>query len=93
MSATAACTSTWSSRADAGPPSAELAAAIRAAIDTVVAEYHGSYSAEHGLGPVNAARWLAATPPLEQQVVAAVKSVLDPHRLLGHPGHPYNLLS
>ena len=78
---------------DAGPPSAELAAAIRAAIDTVVAEYHGSYSAEHGLGPVNAARWLAATPPLEQQVVAAVKSVLDPHRLLGHPGHPYNLLS
>ena len=90
---TAVCTSTWSSRATPDPRRPELAAAIRAAIDTVVAEHHGSYSAEHGLGPVNAARWLAATPPLEQQVVAAVKSVLDPHRLLGHPGHPYNLLS
>jgi FAD/FMN-containing dehydrogenase len=75
-----------------GPPSAELAGRIRAAVDEVVARYGGSYSAEHGLGPLNAERWLADTPPIEQRMVAAIKGVVDPRRILGHPGHPYNLL-
>jgi FAD/FMN-containing dehydrogenase len=75
-----------------GPPSPEAAASIRDAVDDVVARFGGSYSAEHGLGPVNAARWLADTPPIEQRMIAALKDVVDPKRLLGHPGHPYNLL-
>ena len=58
----------------------------------MVARFGGSYSAEHGLGPLNAARWLADTPPIEQRMIAALKYVVDPKRLLGHPGHPYNLL-
>ena len=89
---TAACTSTCSCPAASDRRSPKLAAAIRAAVDDVVARYGGSYSAEHGLGPVNAARWLADTPPIEQRMIAALKSIVDPQRLLGHPGHPYNLL-
>ena len=69
-----------------------MAARLRAAIDDVVTAHGGSFSAEHGLGPLNAARWLASTPAVEQRIVAALKSVVDPHRILGHPGHPYNLL-
>jgi len=75
-----------------GPPTPELAARLRAAIDELVLARGGSYSAEHGLGPLNAERWLAATPAVEQRIVAALKSVVDPRRILGHPRHPYNLL-
>ena len=32
------------------------------------------------------------TPPIEQRLVAALKDVVDPHRILGHPAHPYNRL-
>lgn len=77
---------------DAAPPTAEQCAAIRGAIDEIVTAAGGSYSAEHGLGPLNAERWLATTPPIERRLVAALKDVVDPHRLLGHPGHPYNRL-
>lgn len=75
---------------EAGPPSAERSGSIRRAVDDVVAHHGGSYSAEHGLGPLNAERWLADTPPIEQRIIASLKSVVDPKRLLGHPGHPYN---
>lgn len=75
-----------------GPPSADQAVAIRRCVDEVVARHGGSYSAEHGLGPLNSARWLADTPAIEQRMIASLKSVVDPKRLLGHPGHPYNLL-
>lgn len=75
-----------------GPPNSDLTVSIRGAVDAVVARYGGSYSAEHGLGPLNAARWLADTPALEQRMIAAIKDVVDPKRLLGHPGHPYNSL-
>lgn len=74
-------------------PTPQLAARIRAAVDHVVVRHHGSYSAEHGLGPLNAARWLADTPLIEQRIVASIKSVVDPLSILGHPGHPYNLLA
>ncbi len=77
---------------DSGPPTDEQRLAIRRAIDDLVAGAGGSYSAEHGLGPLNAERWLAATPPIEQRFVAALKDVVDPHRILGHPAHPYNRL-
>lgn len=75
-----------------GTPSAELASTIRSSVDEIVARHGGSYSAEHGLGPFNADRWLADTPPIEQQMVAALKAVVDPRGILGHPGHPYNRL-
>lgn len=78
---------------DVGPPTAEHAAAIRMTIDEIVARHGGSYSAEHGLGPLNAARWLADTPAIERRMVASLKSVVDPKGLLGHPSHPYNLLA
>ena len=65
---------------------------VRGVVDEIVARHGGSYSAEHGLGPVNAERWLATTPPLERRLVAAIKAVVDPHRILGHPDHPYNRL-
>jgi FAD/FMN-containing dehydrogenase len=77
---------------DGGPPTAEQRLAIRRAVDDLVAAVGGSYSAEHGLGPLNAERWLAATPPIEQRLVAAIKDTVDPHRILGHPAHPYNRL-
>jgi FAD/FMN-containing dehydrogenase len=70
----------------------ELRSAIRAAIDGVVARHGGSYSAEHGLGPLNAERWLASTPPIEQAVIRSLKHTVDPRAILGHPGHPYNRL-
>lgn len=74
------------------PPGDEQVARLRIAIDDIVARHGGSYSAEHGLGPVNAERWLATTPAVEQSLVRALKSVVDPHGLLGHPDHPYNRL-
>jgi FAD/FMN-containing dehydrogenase len=77
---------------DLGPPSPELAADIRSAVYDAVARHGGSYSAEHGLGPLNAVRWLADTPEIEQRMVTALKDIVDPKRILGHPGHPYNQL-
>ena len=77
---------------DVGPPGDTLRAAIRGAIDDLVLAAGGSYSAEHGLGPLNAERWLATTPLIERRLVTALKDVVDPHRLLGHPAHPYNRL-
>jgi FAD/FMN-containing dehydrogenase len=73
-----------------GAPTAEQRTAIRSLIDDIAADAGGSYSAEHGLGPLNAERWLATTPPIARRLVAAVKDTADPRRILGHPGHPYN---
>ena len=77
---------------DSGPPTAEQRSAIRRTIDDLVIAAGGSYSAEHGLGPLNAERWLATTPVVEQRLIAAFKHIVDPHRILGHPAHPYNRL-
>lgn len=72
---------------EAGP---DTRAAVRACVDGAVARHGGSYSAEHGLGPLNADRWLATTGHAEQRAIAGLKAALDPRRILGHPGHPYN---
>ncbi len=77
---------------DLEPLCLELAARIRSTFDELVVEHGGSFSAEHGLGPLNAGRWLASTPSIEQRMIAAMKGVVDPQGILGHPGHPYNLL-
>ncbi len=76
---------------DVEPPTIAERSAVRCALDDLVAA-DGTYSAEHGLGPLNAQRWLATTSPMEQAVVEALKETLDPHGILGHPRHPYNLL-
>jgi FAD/FMN-containing dehydrogenase len=76
---------------DVHPPTEAERFAIRRALDDLVAA-DGTYSAEHGLGPLNAQRWLATTSPMERAVVKALKKTLDPHGILGHPQHPYNLL-
>jgi FAD/FMN-containing dehydrogenase len=77
--------------AECPPPTRRQRTAIRARIDDIVAGAGGSYSAEHGLGPLNAERWLATTPPAQRRLVAAVKDAVDPRHILGHPGHPYNI--
>ncbi len=76
---------------DVAPPTDAERTAIRRALDDLVA-IDGTYSAEHGLGPLNAQRWLATTSPMEQAVVKTLKQALDPLGILGHPRHPYNLL-
>ena len=73
------------------PPTADERAELRAAMDALVAP-DGTFSAEHGLGPLNAATWLASSTPIERAVITALKQVVDPHGILGHPGHPYNRL-
>jgi FAD/FMN-containing dehydrogenase len=74
------------------PNLSALRVKVRAVIDDVIASYGGSYSAEHGLGPVNAKRWAESTPAVEQSIVAALKGAVDPSGILGHPMHPYNQL-
>jgi FAD/FMN-containing dehydrogenase len=76
---------------DVAPPTDAERTAIRSALDDLVASV-GTFSAEHGLGPLNAKRWLATASPMEQAVVKALKQALDPSGILGHPRHPYNLL-
>lgn len=78
--------------AESGPPAPGMTGAVRQRFDEIVAAHGGSYSAEHGLGPLNAQRWLDTTAPVTKRLIAAMKAVTDPARLLGHPGHPYNRL-
>jgi FAD/FMN-containing dehydrogenase len=55
---------------------------IREMISSEVSALGGSFSAEHGLGPANAEIYSALTPVREQQFVSAIKSLIDPHKLL-----------
>lgn len=73
------------------PPSTDESrrSAIRRAVFDVVERLGGSYSAEHGLGPINALRWTAATPAPRRQLLDSLAAVVDPDRILGHPGLPY----
>jgi FAD/FMN-containing dehydrogenase len=61
------------------------------ALDDYIAPF-GTYSAEHGLGPTTAQRWLNETPTVEKDIVRSVKTYCDPQGILGHPDHPYNML-
>jgi FAD/FMN-containing dehydrogenase len=74
------------------PPSSERLARLRAAVEQVASAHGGSFSAEHGLGPLNAASWRSSTPAPERRIVRALKSTVDPLTVLGHPDHPYNQL-
>ena len=59
------------------------AAALRSAVYDVVERHGGSFSAEHGLGPVNVDRWRQQSGPGAMAALAAVKRALDPYGLLG----------
>ncbi len=59
------------------------AAALRSAVYDVVERHGGSFSAEHGLGPVNVDRWRQQSGPGAMAALAAVKHALDPYGLLG----------
>jgi FAD/FMN-containing dehydrogenase len=73
-------------------PTEWLKTQIREAIYAAIAEFGGSYSAEHGLGPLNADRWLRESSNVERSLVSAAKRVIDPFGILGNQRHPYNLL-
>ncbi|MDQ1422684.1 MAG: hypothetical protein QOD72_182 [Acidimicrobiaceae bacterium] len=74
--------------ADAAPgPDGERA--LRDAVYAAVATFHGSFSAEHGIGPANAAWWRRYTSPIEQRLTAHVKHLFDPEGILGRPDLPF----
>jgi FAD/FMN-containing dehydrogenase len=62
---------------------------LRAAIHDLVRGHHGSFSAEHGIGPFNADQWRASTPPAVQRATAQLVRLFDPRGVLGHPGLPF----
>lgn len=73
-----------------GAPSAEQTARLREAVlRTVVEDFGGSFSAEHGIGPHNADWWRATVPAPVQGLTRSIKSLVDPLGVLGHPGLPY----
>lgn len=49
-----------------------------------VAEYDGSFSAEHGIGPHNLARYGAESPDLKLELSRVLADHLDPERRLGN---------
>jgi FAD/FMN-containing dehydrogenase len=68
---------------------ADLAGSMRSAIYELVDRLGGSYSAEHGIGPLNSDWWRRHTPPAQQRLLAAFKQQVDPLGVLGHPGVPF----
>lgn len=69
---------------DSPLPSPDLIPAVQRHIyDLAVQEYHGSYSAEHGVGPHNQAFYDAYTPEAVKGICAALKHCLDPGGRLG----------
>ncbi|MBY0574117.1 MAG: FAD-binding oxidoreductase [Undibacterium sp.] len=62
----------------------EVVQEIRTLIyDMVVREFHGSFSAEHGIGPYNIAYYQRYTSQAARQLSGKIQHCLDPHRLLG----------
>ncbi len=63
---------------------------LRSSIYAVVTDtFGGSWSAEHGVGPLNAAEWTASTAAAERALLASLKDTVDPMGILGHPGLPF----
>lgn len=62
---------------------------IRRRVFDAVDRRSGSYSAEHGLGPINADRWRTTTPPARRRLIEALALTVDPLCVLGHPELPY----
>jgi FAD/FMN-containing dehydrogenase len=64
------------------PPPEEVEA-LRGEVYELVSELGGSFSAEHGIGPSNAAYYHAYTPTDVQRLSGRLKAVFDPHGILG----------
>ena len=60
-------------------------AAIRRAIHDLVREFDGSFSAEHGIGRLKVGELERYAPPLELELMRAVKRAFDPHGIM-NPG-------
>jgi FAD/FMN-containing dehydrogenase len=76
------------------PEGVDLAVADRESLRSsvfslVTGRFGGSWSAEHGIGPANAAQWRAATAPATKRLLAAHRAQVDPLDILGHPGLPF----
>lgn len=71
-------------------PVAEVVERVRSAVlPLVVDRFGGSFSAEHGVGPINADWWRSTTSTGTARLLAAVSRAADPLGILGHPGLPY----
>jgi FAD/FMN-containing dehydrogenase len=69
---------------DAPKPTAELKAELQPLVyDLAVKDFHGSFSAEHGIGPHNQAFYDRYTPERVREVCRELKGLLDPASLLG----------
>ncbi len=63
---------------------------LREAVSDLVTErFDGSWSAEHGIGPMNAHQWVHRTPPAVRAQIRSHKTAVDPLGILGHPGLPF----
>jgi FAD/FMN-containing dehydrogenase len=73
-----------------GPTDEELVErARRLVLELVVERFDGSFSAEHGVGPLNAHWWSSTTSEGTRALLARVARAADPLGILGHPGLPY----
>lgn len=63
---------------------------INAIVDDVTARLRGSISAEHGIGYANMQRFARVTPPLEIELMARTKRMLDPDNLF-NPGKLFDM--
>ncbi|WP_328335198.1 MULTISPECIES: FAD-binding oxidoreductase [unclassified Streptomyces] len=64
------------------PAKTDTAAVTRTVLDTVVREHHGSFSAEHGIGPNNLDAYLTYVPEPVRAAAKALKQHFDPHGVL-----------
>jgi len=71
---------------DAGPVyDASTVEALRDLVyDTVVKQFGGSFSAEHGVGPYNVAYYKRYTDPAERAFAGRLKHLCDPKGILGN---------
>jgi FAD/FMN-containing dehydrogenase len=56
---------------------------LRGQLYDLVAAHGGSYSAEHGIGPLNESVYRRHSPPATRRLHGAIKQLLDPTRRLG----------
>ncbi len=74
----------------AAPPSTqEQELARELVLGLVVDRFGGSFSAEHGVGPLNADWWRRCTPAGTARILSRWAAAADPLGILGHPELPY----
>ena len=69
----------------AAPALLERTDAVRRAIHDLVADFGGSFSAEHGIGALKVGELERYTSPVELSLMRAIKQALDPHNTM-NPG-------